>query len=136
MRRRLLLVPFTVEIPPAERDINLLHKLEAEWPAILRWCLNGCLQWQQMGLAPPEIVRAATDNYFRDQDTLQQWLDDCTHDGGPRAFTRSADLFGSWKEWCEERNLKPGSEQMLAEALADRGHTKARDSKGRRGFST
>ena len=43
MRRRLLLVPFTVQIPPAERDTGLPHKLEAEWPAILRWCLDGCL---------------------------------------------------------------------------------------------
>ena len=46
MRRRLLLVPFTVQIPPHERDTELPHKLQAEWPAILRWCVNGCLQWQ------------------------------------------------------------------------------------------
>jgi putative DNA primase/helicase len=42
MRRRLLLVPFTVQIPPEERDPELPHKLEAEWPAILRWALDGC----------------------------------------------------------------------------------------------
>ena len=65
MRRRLLLVPFTVQIPPAERDTDLPRKLEAEWPAILRWCLDGCLEWQRDGLAPPEIVRAATDRLLR-----------------------------------------------------------------------
>ena len=135
MRRRLLLVPFTVEIPPAERDLDLPRKLEIEWPAILRWCLDGCLQWQRLGLSPPATVRDATDSYFKDQDTLQQWLDDCTRDGGQFAFTRSADLFSSWKIWCEDHNLKPGSEQTLSEALADKGHAKARDSKGRRGFS-
>jgi putative DNA primase/helicase len=53
MRRRLLLVPFTVQIPPAERDPYLARKLKAEWPAILRWCIDGCLQWQRIGLAPP-----------------------------------------------------------------------------------
>ena len=37
MRRRLLLVPFTVQIPPDERDPDLPRKLKAEWPAILRW---------------------------------------------------------------------------------------------------
>ena len=82
MRRRLLLVPFTVQIPPAERDPQLAEKLKAEWPAILRWCIDGCLEWQRIGLAPPAIVRDATDEYFADQDTLQQWLDDCTEDGG------------------------------------------------------
>ena len=59
MRRRLLLVPFTVQIPVAERDPDLPRKLQAEWPAILRWAVDGCLEWRQTGLAPPQIVRDA-----------------------------------------------------------------------------
>jgi P4 family phage/plasmid primase-like protien len=78
MRRRLLLVPFTVQIPPEERDPELPEKLKAEWPAILRWMIDGCLEWQKIGLAPPKIVTDATDEYFNDQDTLKQWLEDCT----------------------------------------------------------
>src|SRR5262249_38595651 len=89
MRRRLLLVPFTVQIPPGERDPHLLHKLVAERPAILRWCIDGCLEWQRIGLAPPTIVQDATEAYFADQDVLQQWLDECTYDAGPLAFTRT-----------------------------------------------
>ena len=135
MRRRLLLVPFTVQIPPSERDPHLLHKLEAERPAILRWCINGCLQWQRIGLAPPAIVQDATAAYFADQDTLQQWLEECTEDGGPAAFARSAELFASWKSWCEERNYTPGSSMALSEALADRGFEKGREGHaGHRGF--
>ncbi len=76
---------------------ELAEKLKAEWPAILRWCVDGCLEWQHTGLAPPAIVRDATESYFADQDTLQQWLDDCTEDGGQFAFSRTADLFASWK---------------------------------------
>ena len=44
MRRRFLLVPFTVTIPEAERDLSLAEKLVAEWPAILRWDVDGCLE--------------------------------------------------------------------------------------------
>jgi putative DNA primase/helicase len=134
MRRRLLLVPFTVQIPAAERDPDLPRKLESEWPAILRWCVDGCLAWQRDGLAPPAVVRDATDAYFADEDTLQQWLDDCTHDAGPFAFTRISELFASWKQWCEDRNLKLGSARTLSESLADRGFTKKRDRTGQRGF--
>ena len=65
MRRRLLLVPFTVQIPPAERDPRLAEKLKAEWPAILRWCIDGCLEWQRIGLAPPAIVLDATEELLR-----------------------------------------------------------------------
>ena len=136
MRRRLLMVPFTVQIPRAERDRRLTEKLKAEWPAILRWGIEGCLEWQRIGLAPPASVLAATEEYFATQDTLQQWLDDCTEDGGAYAFIRTSELFASWKAWAEDHNLKPGSAQTLSESLADRGFAKARNGNGQRGFKT
>jgi putative DNA primase/helicase len=136
MRRRLLLVPFTVQIPPAERDPNLPRKLEGEHPAILRWCIDGCLEWQRVGLSPPEAVIEATEAYFADQDTVGQWIDDCTHDAGLFAFTRLSALFTSWRSWCEERNLKPGTAAALGEALADRGFAKKREpGTGQRGLT-
>lgn len=136
MRRRLLLAPFTVQIPVAERDPDLAQKLKAEWPAILRWAINGCLEWQRVGLAPPAIVRDATDSYFAEQDVLGQWLDDCTDDAGLLAFTRTKDLFSSWKDWCEARNHKPGNATNLSELLLGRGFVKKREAgTGQRGFT-
>src|SRR5262249_18275897 len=126
MRRRLLLAPFTVQIPPSERDPALLHKLGAERPPILRWAINGCREWQRIGLAPPAIVQDATAAYFSDQDTMQQWLEECTEVGEPAVFTRSAELFASWKSWCEEHNWQPGSAMALSEALIERGFEKGR----------
>jgi putative DNA primase/helicase len=134
MRRRLLLVPFTVQIPAAERDKDLAEKLKPEWPAILRWMIDGCLEWQRIGLAPPAIVLDATKSYFADQDMLQQWLDDCIEDGGQFAFSRTTELFASWKAWCETRNAKTGSAQTLSESLADRGLVKKRNNVGQQGF--
>jgi putative DNA primase/helicase len=134
MRRRMLLVPFTVQIPPEERDPNLPVKLKAEWPAILRWAIDGCLEWQRKGLAPPKIVTDATDEYFDDQDIIKQWLEDRTEDGGPYAFTPTSELFTSWKEWCIERNLKPGTGNVFSDALVDRGYVRKKGAKGVRGF--
>ena len=54
MRRRMLLVPFLVQIPAEERDPDLTEKLKAEWPAILRWCIDGCLEWQRTGSGPAQ----------------------------------------------------------------------------------
>jgi putative DNA primase/helicase len=130
MRRRMLLVPFLVQISPEERDSNLAEKLKVEWPAILRWMLDGCLEWQQIGLAPPRIVTEATDAYFDDQDLIKQWLEECTEDGGPFAFTSSSQLFASWKAWCDARGLPPGNSQNLSDALYDRGFEKKRTKRG------
>ena len=134
IRRRLLLVPFTVQIPLVERDRQFAEKLWTERRAILRWCIDGCLEWQRIGLSPPKIVLDATESYFAEQDTAQQWLDDCTEDGGLLAFSRTTELFASWKSWCEARNMKPGSERAFSEALADRGFIKSRNAAGQRGF--
>ena len=35
IRRRFNLIPFTVTVPPTERDPDLAEKLKAEWPGIL-----------------------------------------------------------------------------------------------------
>jgi putative DNA primase/helicase len=134
MRRRLLLVPFSVQIPAHERDPTLPEKLEAEWPAILRWCIDGAFAWHHTGLDPPACVREASDAYFSEQDTVQQWLDDCTHDGGSAAFTRVSELFASWKTWCEEHNFRPGTTRALSDALVDKGFMRHREHGRYRGF--
>jgi putative DNA primase/helicase len=134
MRRRMLLAPFLVQIPPEERDPALPEKLKAEWPAILRWMINGCLEWQQIGLAPPQIVTETTDAYFDDQDVYKQWLEECTAKDVPTAFITTSKLFASWKNWTEQRGLSTGSARTLQEALCDRGHTPKRTTHGR-GFA-
>jgi phage/plasmid-associated DNA primase len=92
MRRRLLLVPFTVQIPVNERDPDLAAKLVPEYPAILRWMVDGCLLWKRDGLVVPAKVRKASDDYFANQDTLEQWIADCLDVGGS-AFTTTRVLF-------------------------------------------
>jgi putative DNA primase/helicase len=134
MRRRLLLVPFTVTIPARERDPGLPYKLKAEWPAILRWMVDGCREWQVTGLKPPASVLDATEEYFAEEDTLQQWLDECTQDGGEFAFSRTAELFASWKEWCEARNFTPGTSRGFSDELVDRDYKRKKGTKGVRGF--
>jgi putative DNA primase/helicase len=121
MHRRLLLVPF--------------EKLKPEWPAIVRWAIEGCLAWQALGLEPPTSVLEATAQYFSDQDVLKQWRDECTADGGPLALTRTKELFASWKTWAEERNLKAGSEKAFSETLAGCGFTKKLNSAGQSCFT-
>ncbi len=92
--------PFTVTIPPKERDPDLAEKLRVEWPGILQWMIAGCADWQRHGLAPPEIVTAATAAYLEAEDAMSAWIDDrCQRD--PNAWASSSDLFLSWKGWAD-----------------------------------
>ncbi len=74
--RRLRLVPFAVQIPTDEQDMNLLAKLRTERPGILRWAVEGCLEWQRDGLKPPECVMAAVNEYRHEADTLGRFIDE------------------------------------------------------------
>ncbi len=132
IRRRFLLVPFTVCIPEEDRDPKLAEKLRAEWPAILRLMVDGCLEWQRDGLMVPDSVRKATE-YLADQDTVGQWADEwIEHE--LEGFVKTRDLFKSWKQWCEDRNLPAGTETAFSDTLKDRGYVQKRITKAR-GFN-
>jgi putative DNA primase/helicase len=123
IRRRFVLVPFTVTIPVADRDPNLPEKLKTEWPAILRWTIEGYVEWKRIGLKVPDSVRRATEDYLAEQDTLGEWITDHVKTD-PNAFTLTRDLFKSWKDWCEDRNLAAGAATAFSESLKERGYIK------------
>ena len=98
---RIYLIPFTVYIPPEERDKKLGEKLKKEADGILRWAVEGCLMWQQEGLAPPDIVRAATEEYKREMDVLGEFIEDRCYLSAT-ARVNNADLWSEYLNWCEE----------------------------------
>lgn len=74
--RRLLLVPFTVEIPDAKRDRKIVARLKKEAPGILNWAIEGCLEWQASGLDAPESVKMATAEYQEEEDLIGQFIEE------------------------------------------------------------
>jgi putative DNA primase/helicase len=132
IRRRLLLVPFTVTIPERERDPDLPEKLRAEWPAILRWAIDGCLEWQRQGLRVPVAVREASKAYFDAQNTLGEWIEEALDCNDPRSWTSTVELFDAWKQWCDPRSLPHGSTKSFSEAMEERGFAKKLHDRTRR----
>ena len=73
MRRRIRIVPFVHK--PKQPNPDLEKQLREEWPGILRWAIEGCLDWQRNGLISPASISEATASYFADQDLVQQWME-------------------------------------------------------------
>lgn len=122
-RRRFNIVAFDRQ--PANPDKDLEQKLVAEWPGILRWMIDGCLDWQENGLQRPASVTAATDAYFDAQDLVGQWLNECctVEPSNPHRWETSANLFKSWKSYAESAGEKPLTQKGLAGHLHRRGLT-------------
>jgi putative DNA primase/helicase len=123
IRRRMNLIPFTVAIPEEEKDKKLPEKLRAEWPGILQWMIDGCAEWQGEGLAQPEAVRKATDDYLRDEDSVAEWISECCTTGTKDTAFSSA-LFNSWSKWAERAGEFVGSNKALSKKLEKRGFVK------------
>jgi putative DNA primase/helicase len=134
MRRRFHLIPFAVTVPLAERDKDLAEKLKAEWPAILRWMIDGCLIWQRDGLNPPQAVIDATNKYLETEDSIGTWIEDRCECKISYQDT-SASLFASWKAWAELNGEFVGSQKQFAEKLQGRGMEQIKiGNKNARGF--
>jgi putative DNA primase/helicase len=136
IRRRFNLIPFTITIPPEERDAELTEKLKAEWPGILAWMIDGCLQWQERGLAPPTSVRDATAAYLEAEDAMSAWIEEAG-DYDVNAWETSSMLFASWKRWADLAGEHAGTMKRFAANLEARGliperHTKSRGFRGLR----
>lgn len=98
--RRLRLVPFTVQIPGAEQDKHLVEKLRAELPGILRWAVEGCLQWQREGLRPPACVLDAGDVYRAESDTLGRFIEERC-EARSLAQIKSSAFFAAYQDFCQ-----------------------------------
>jgi putative DNA primase/helicase len=106
--RRMRLVPFVVTIPDNEKDDTLKERLFAEAPGILAWAVRGCREWQEYGLQPPEIVRAATQDYKSESDIIGAFLDDCCELDALYSV-RSGDLYEAYRDWARQ-----GGEHVLS----------------------
>ncbi len=111
MRRRFHLIPFAVTIPEADRDKDLSEKLKPEWPAILRWMVDGCLKWQEIGLSPPQAVIDATAAYLETEDTIATWIEERC-ECGKSYRDSSGNLYASWKSWAELNGEFVGSQSL------------------------
>jgi putative DNA primase/helicase len=120
IRSRIKLVRFSVFIPPEERDKDLGSKLVAEWPGILAWMIAGCVEWQRIGLSPPQAVEDATKEYLEAEDTIQLWLNDACRQGKD-LWSSFADLFDCWKTWAETSGEFVGSGKRFSSRLESYG---------------
>lgn len=131
-RRRFNIVPFVHT--PINPDSELESKLKAELPGIMRWAIDGCLDWQANGLVRPEVVLAATDEYFESQDLFGRWFEEQCDTSDKKAWTATKDLYASWAAYARRSGEEPGDVRRFGPMIARRGLPQKRI-KVDRGFS-
>jgi putative DNA primase/helicase len=127
-RRRFNIIPFVHQ--PENPDKGMKEKLRAEYPAILRWMIDGCIDWQRNGLKRPKVVIDATEEYFSEQDSMGRWIDESCDTGKPIMQASHKSLFASWSAWAAANGEQAGSGKAFSKSLQRRGFKQAYDRNG------
>lgn len=119
--RRMVLIPFTVQIPEDKVDKELKYKLLREAPGILDWAVEGTLLWQKEGLDMPNKILQASKEYRGEMDVLEQFIDDLferlPNDQGRVA---AGELFLTYKDWAKENEEYLMSKQKFGKKMQEK----------------
>ncbi len=129
--RRPLLIPFTRVFGPDEKDDTLRERFQVEAPGILNWLIQGCLDWQDIGLNTPQTVLSAVDEYRSETDVLADFLESCC-EIGPGQTVTVKELYESYQAYCEDKGIHRGlGKQRFNEDLLGRPGITKRKAGGR-----
>lgn len=117
--RRLVLIPFDVQIPEDKVDPQLKYKLEAESMGILNWIVQGAIMWQQEGLKEPEIIRSASHAYRGEMDTVLTFMSEQC-DFAETYSVKARDLYHNYKTWAESTGNYLMSETKFGKKMAEK----------------
>ena len=128
--RRVQLIPFDYRVPADQKDPQLGEKLQGELQGILVWAVQGCLEWQRVGLGVAKAVTDATDAYRSEMDVVGRFIDDaCVM--APETETSKAVFYAAYQKWCAEADEKPFSSKSFTLKLRERGLKDGRSNRAR-----
>ena len=114
--RRLMLIPFKVQIPTDKVDKDLKYKLQRESVGILNWIVEGALMWQREGLNPPASVTNASRQYREEMDVISLFVDDCCEvNDSYRA--PAGELFKKYQSWANDNSEYSMSKQKFGREM-------------------
>ena len=118
--RRVLLIPFDVQVPEAERDPKLADRiLSGEAPGVLNWALAGLAEYRSGGLRTPDVVRAATGQYREESDTVARFIAESGLVFDPSASMTAADLLARHADWYHLAGLAEPEQANYRRVLDD-----------------
>lgn len=107
--RRIKVIPFKARIAESERrpQSEMQRTFDAERPGILNWVIAGLRPFLEGGcIVVPDVVKAASTEYRMDQDTIAEFIADCTTDASPDARVPKQILYAAYKEWCVRNGIR------------------------------
>ncbi|WP_154836187.1 phage/plasmid primase, P4 family [Staphylococcus pasteuri] len=101
--RRFVIIPFDKQISINEIDRDLTNKLKRELPAIMKWCVDGFLEWQRIGLSEPAIIKEQREEYRTEMDSIVAFIEECC-ETNPMKKIKASELFNAYDRWAKDNH--------------------------------
>lgn len=124
--RRIRLVPFDQQFKDGQNRDNTikerLHNAE-NLQSVLVWAVNGCLEWQRIGLNEPIEVLKTTNDFRNECDVLESFFaDECevaiNHEAPVKMF------YHAFKDWCTDNGHMPASSTTFSRMMETKKYIK------------
>jgi putative DNA primase/helicase len=116
--RRVLSIPFEIQIPEEKRDLGIDEKLKAEASGIFNWMLEGLKAYRERGnkLCPPPSVVNSTLEYKEDMNSFKKfWIEMIKVEKGSNIS--NSIIWERYKDFCVEYGLNCGLKKELLSQL-------------------
>lgn len=143
--RRLRVIPWTVVIPPEERDGDLPDKLKREAMGILAWIIEGAVRWWQGPsggkLLIPDAIKEIERDHRNEQDVITPGVEAELERVDPpvnrcQVGHRVTEIYQSLKFYWDQLGVEPPTRSKLTRELQKMGfHLAAGKSDGVRWFT-
>ena len=122
---RLFIIPFDRHFETWEQDKTLKAEFMENQAksAILNWLIEGYIDLRNEGMAPPESVVSATDEYSLESDKIQLFADECLVKTG-NTDVRTSEVYSAYKAWCSVNRMYPESNRVFNQSLRAIGEVK------------
>ena len=130
--RRFLIVPFELTIPEAEQDKELPKKIiENELSGVFNWVLAGLRRLlSQKKFTDSETVNRQLEDYKKQSDSVQMFLEDENYIQSLSDWTPLTDLYKSYRAYCNDSGYRPCSNRTVSERLKNLGYNKEKKNFG------
>lgn len=116
--RRVVPMLWRIQLKREEMDPNTEARIVEQGAGVLNWIVRGACDYLVVGLGPPATVEEALADYKRSSNILGEWMAECL-ERDAEAVELMADLYQSYKDFCERNGYEPMSQKALGQALGD-----------------
>ena len=133
--RRMILIPFNLQIPPERMDRDLVKKLKSELSGILNWAVRGEQRLrEQRGFTESRVVTEALSEYRQESNPASVFLADHV-EADPCGTVPCSELYKGYQEWCVQTGNKPLNDTGFGKEITrqfGKAVTRKRESRGQR----